>query len=131
MADFFEYGFEKLKVYQLIRLLRVDLKKLTLSFPTHEKYELCSQISRAASSIASNIAEGSGRSSKKDQAHFTNMAYSSSLELISHINFALDMEYMLEKEYLEIRFKLGEINRLLIKLYKSQVNRKDGLGENI
>ncbi|WP_445718790.1 four helix bundle protein [Flavobacterium sp.] len=131
MADFFEYGFEKLKVYQLIRLLRVDLKKLTLSFPVHEKYELCSQISRAASSIASNIAEGSGRSSKKDQAHFTNMAYSSSLELISHINYALDMDYMLEKDYLDIRFKLGEINRLLVKLYKSQVNRKDGLGENI
>lgn len=37
MADFFEYGFEKLKVYQLIRLLRVDLKKLTLSFSSHEK----------------------------------------------------------------------------------------------
>ncbi|WP_445715168.1 four helix bundle protein [Flavobacterium sp.] len=131
MADFSEYGFEKFKVYQFIRLLRVDLKKLTLSFPSHEKYELCSQIARAASSIASNIAEGSGRSSKKDQAHFTNMAYSSSLQLISHINYALDMDYMLEKEYLKIRFKLGEINRLLIKLYKSQVNRKDGLGENI
>lgn len=59
------------------------------------------------------------------------MAYSSSLELISHINYALDMDYILEKDYLNIRFKLGEINRLLIKLYKSQVNRKDGLGENI
>lgn len=77
------------------------------------------------------MAEGSGRSSKKDQAHFTNMAYSSSLELISHINYALDMDYMLEKDYLDIRFKLGEMNRLLIKLYKSQVNRIDGLGENI
>lgn len=75
--------------------------------------------------------EGSGLSSKKDQAHFTNMAYSSSLELISHINYALDMDYILKKDYLDIRFKLGEINRLLIKLYKSQVNRKDGLGENI
>jgi four helix bundle protein len=131
MADYFEYGFEKLKVYQMIRLLRVDLKKLTLSLPVHEKYELSSQISRAASSIASNIAEGSGRSSKKDQAHFTNMAYSSCLELVSHINYALDMDYLPEIEYLDLRNKIGELNKLLIKLYKTQVNRKDGLGENI
>ena len=131
MAEYFEYSFEKLKVYQLIRALRVDLKKLTLKFPTHEKYELCSQVSRAASSIASNIAEGSGRSSKKDQAHFTNMSYASSMELISHINYPSDMEYITHNENIEVRSKLGEINRLLIKLYKSQVNRKDGLGENI
>lgn len=115
----------------MIRLLRIDLKKLTLNLPLHEKYELGSQICRAASSMASNIAEGSGRSSKKDQAHFTNMAYSSSLELISHINYAIDMSYVSENEYIDLRNKIGNINRLLIKLYKTQVNRKDGLGENI
>lgn len=131
MAEFYEYSFERLRVYQMIRLLRIELKQLTLSLPIHEKYELSSQISRAASSMASNIAEGSGRSSKKDQAHFTNMAYSSSLELISHINYALDMGYLSESDYHELRNKIGEVNRFLIKLYKTQVNRKDGLGENI
>jgi four helix bundle protein len=57
----FEYGFEKLRVYQLIRKLRVVLKKMTLTLPAHEKFELAPQISRAISGMASNIAEGSGR----------------------------------------------------------------------
>ena len=49
MADFYEYGFERLRVYEMIRLLRIDLKQLNLSLLIHEKCELSSQISRAAS----------------------------------------------------------------------------------
>ena len=127
----FEYGFEKLRVYQLIRKLRVVLKKMTLTLAAHEKFELAPQISRAISGMASNIAEGSGRSSKKDQAHFTNMAYSSGLELVSHLLYAMDMEYISEQEHNILRRDLGVVNGLLSNLYFSQVNRKDSLGENL
>jgi four helix bundle protein len=127
----FEYGFEKLRMYQLIRKLRVVLKKMTLTLPAHEKFELAPQISRAISGMASNIAEGSGRSSKKDQAHFTNMAYSSGLELVSHLLYAMDMEYISEQEHNILRRDLGVVNGLLSNLYFSQVNRKDSLGQNL
>ena len=59
---FFTYQFEKLQVYQLSRVFRVEIKKLTLGFPSDEKFELTSQIRRSSSSIATNLAEGSGRS---------------------------------------------------------------------
>ena len=72
---FFTYQFEKLQVYQLSRVFRVEIKKLTLGFPSDEKFELTSQIRRSSSSIATNLAEGSGRSSYNDQAHFTNICF--------------------------------------------------------
>ncbi|MBS4073002.1 MAG: four helix bundle protein [Algoriphagus sp.] len=56
----FTYRFEKLEVDQLARKIRVEIKKLTLKFPPDEKFELISQIRRSSSSIASNLAEGSG-----------------------------------------------------------------------
>lgn len=49
MKTDFEYGFEKLRIYQLIRALRVELKKMTLNLPDHERYELC------ASNISFNL----------------------------------------------------------------------------
>lgn len=81
----FVYAFEKLRVYQLIRELRVELKKMTLALPNHERYELAPQTSRSICGMGSHIAEDSGRSSKKDESHFTNIACSSGLELVSHI----------------------------------------------
>jgi four helix bundle protein len=66
MTDFFVYRFEKLEVYQSARKFRVEIKKLTLGFPSDEKYELTSQIRRSSSSIATNLAEGSGRASAND-----------------------------------------------------------------
>lgn len=74
--EFHVYGFEKLEVYQLSRKFRIEIKLLSKSFPSDEKFELTSQIRRSSSSIATNLAEGSGRASSMDQAHFTNISYS-------------------------------------------------------
>ena len=50
-------------------------------FPKDEIYGLTSQMRRCAVSVASNIAEGSGRNSKKDFNYFLGIAYASSCEL--------------------------------------------------
>ena len=53
---------------------------LTKLFPNDERLGLIDQLQRAAVSIPSNIAEGSGRKSFKDQAHFVAIAYGSLME---------------------------------------------------
>lgn len=82
---FYTYSFEKLEVWQLARVFRKDMYLVTKNFPGEEKFGLTSQIRRAASSITVNLAEGSGRASTMDKAHFTNMAITSALEVIDHL----------------------------------------------
>ena len=77
------------------------------------------------------MAEGSGRSSNFDQAHFTNMSFSTGLETIDHLNTALDMQYINEEKYTELRIKLDAILNKLNGLYKFQVNNKDTLKKKV
>ena len=69
------HGFKSLSVRQKSRILIKEICLLTKAFPEHEKYSLSSQIQRACISIASNIAEESGRSSKKEFVQFLHIAY--------------------------------------------------------
>ncbi len=59
-------NFKELKIWQKGFEIAVDSFKLVSTFPKEEKYGISSQITRAAVSIPSNIAEGSSRSSEKD-----------------------------------------------------------------
>jgi four helix bundle protein len=93
--------------------------------------DLISQINRSASSITANLAEGSGRASNLDQAHFTNMSYASGLEIIDHLNTALDLEYIDQDKYTSFRVELDKILGKLTSLYKFQVNNKDTLKKKI
>ena len=79
----FIYQFEKLEVWQIALRVTKYTYKIVSTFPSEEKYNLTSQLKRAATSIGSNIAEGSGRSSKMDRAHFMNISFSSALECMS------------------------------------------------
>ena len=124
---FYTYSFEKLEVYQLGRKFRVDIKKLTLSFPPDEKFELTSQIRRSSSSIATNLAEGSGRASLKDQAYFTNISFSSAFETIDHLIYSLDMGYIANEQYSDLRLRLDSIIQKLNSLYKYQLGLEKDL----
>lgn len=76
---------EKLEVWQMSGDLAREIYQVTTEFPKEEKFGLVSQLRRAAVSISSNLAEGSSRASKKDQAHFTSLAYTSLMEVSSQI----------------------------------------------
>ena len=125
------YSFEKLEVYQLARKFKIEIKLMSQLFPNEERFDLTSQINRASASISANLAEGSGRSSNFDQAHFTNMSFSTGLETIDHLNTALDMQYISEEKYTELRIKLDSILNKLNGLYKFQVNNKDTLKKKV
>lgn len=114
------FSFEKLIAWQKGRELAVLIYKTTKQFPKDELFGLTSQMRRCSISIASNLAEGSGRISFKDKARFTEIAYSSSLELLNQLILSNDLEYVNEKEYTHIREKVLEVNMLIDGLYKSQ-----------
>ena len=65
-----KYSFKNLDAYKEAKILVKLVYALIENFPKVETYALCDQLRRAAISIPSNIAEGSGRTSAKDQAHF-------------------------------------------------------------
>ena len=72
MAD--EQKYRKLLVYEKATALVVHVYALQKKFPKEEQYALCDQLRRAVVSIPSNIAEGVGRISNKDRAHFLEIA---------------------------------------------------------
>lgn len=129
--EYYTYAFEKLEVYQLSRKFREDIHRLTKSFPQEEKYSLVSQLRRSAGSTTTNLAEGSGRATNQDRAHFTNLAYSSALETIDHINTAFDLEYISKEVYHDLRLKADEIINKLNAFYKYQLNAKENLKDKL
>lgn len=114
------FSFEKLIAWQKGRELALLIYKTTKEFPKEELFGLTSQMRRCSISIASNLAEGSGRKSFKDKARFSEMAYSSSLELLNQVILSNDFELITETNYLNIREKISEVNMLIDGLYKSQ-----------
>ncbi|WP_316782838.1 four helix bundle protein [Pedobacter frigiditerrae] len=115
------YSFEKLEVWQLSRSFRKDIYRLTIKFPKEETFGLISQIKRSVSSIGACLAEGSGKMTSKDKAHYTNMAYTTSLETLNHLIGAMDLDYITEEEYLLHRLKIETITTKLTGLRKAQL----------
>jgi four helix bundle protein len=115
------FSFEKLIAWQKARELASEIYKITKLFPKDELFGLTSQMRRCAVSIASNLAEGSGRNSMKDKARFTEIAFGSALELLNQLILSFDFEYFEEQKYIEIREKITEVTVLINGLYKSQL----------
>jgi four helix bundle protein len=118
----YKFVFEKLEVWQLAKEFAVELYGATKKFPAEERYGLVSQINRAGISIASNIAEGASRTSKKDRAHFYQIAYSSLMEVAAQLIIACELNFVSSPENAKLREKLHEISNKLNALYKSQLN---------
>lgn len=117
------YSFEKLESWQHARKLAIWIYQKTRSLPSEEKFGLVSQMRRAAISIASNIAEGTSRMTYKDQAHFSTVSYSSTIELLNDLIICKDLNFLKEEEYEEGR-ALIEFQTILISgLKKSQEKR--------
>lgn len=116
------YAFEKLDVWIQAKDLAVSLYKLTHHFPSDEKYGLISQIRRSGRSIAANIAEGSTRFSEKDQNHFYNIAFGSTIEILNDLIIARELGYISDEQLLGFRATIEQItfkiNALRKAIYK-------------
>ena len=117
------FSFEKLIVWQKSKDLAIVIYKVTKEFPKEEQFGISNQMRRCAVSIASNLAEGSGRNSNKDKARFSEIAFGSALELLNQIILSNDLGYITENKYIEIREKITEITLLIDGLRKSQLKQ--------
>ena len=106
-------SFEGLEVYQAARVLVRDVYRLQQKFPKEETYALGDQIRRSASSVTSNIAEGSGRSSFKEKTHFIEIAYGSLMEAFSQLQIAEDLGYLTEQDIDAIRPSFISVAKML------------------
>jgi len=87
-------SYRDLRVWQLAMEMVVGVYEQTRDFPKQEIYGLTSQMRRSAVSVPSNIAEGKGRSSDRDRAHFFCHARGSLLELETQVLIAQRLEYL-------------------------------------
>jgi four helix bundle protein len=78
-------SFRNLSVWQRSIELTLAVYKLTSSFPDSERFGLTNQLRRAAVSVASNIAEGYGRSTKGEYVQFPGFARGSNSEVETQI----------------------------------------------
>ena len=99
----YTYSFENLRVWNLSKQLAVKIYTVAKCFPESEKYGMASQIKRAIVSVCSNIAEGSTRKSKKDQAHFYTIAYGSLVEALNQILIAYELKWILQEDLVALR----------------------------
>ena len=108
-----QFAFEKLEVWQKARAFNKTIYQTTSKLPYSEQGILVDQLRRAANSIPSNIAEGSGRLSPKQFIHFLSISYGSLMEMFNHLILAHDLGYISDKELAEIRIKTSEIAKMI------------------
>ena len=122
------HNFKKLAIWQL----SIDLAKLvyisTKDFPKSEIYGLTSQIRRAAVSIPSNIAEGSGRNTDKDFARFLDIAIGSSFELETQIEIAFLLEYIEKDIYEQLIQNCSQLQKMIYSFRKKLKTIADNHG---
>ncbi len=118
-----QYSFEKLRVWQAARLLAKQVHLVTANFPQREMYGLTSQCNRAAVSVAANLAEGTSRHSRTDQAHFSQIAYGSLSELACLLILAKDVGILSDVCESDLRGAIEHVSAQLNALHRSQLAR--------
>ena len=120
------YSFEKLNVWQEAKKLVIDVYHLLDEFPKFEKYALCDQIRRAIVSVPSNIAEGSGRKSLKEQIRFLEISYGSLMETYNQLLIAIELTYITEESVEAIRPRIDSVAKMINGLSKSYSDKLNG-----
>lgn len=113
-------SFRQLNVYIKAKELVARVYELLKKFPKEEQYALCDQLRRAVVSIPSNIAEGCGRETQKDQTHFLNIAYGSLMEIYSQLDVACDLGYITDNEFEQMEVMVNEEAKMLVGMIKKR-----------
>ena len=102
---------------ELVKIVYALLKK----FPKEEQYAICDQLRRAVISIPSNVAEGMGRFSQKEQVHFLEIAFGSLMEVGAQMDVACDLKYITVEDLDIVDQKIDVVASLLSGLRNKRV----------
>ena len=116
-------SFRDLVVWQKSMALATDVYRVTKAFPRNEIYGLTNQVRRAAVGVASNIAEGKGRLSKKEFVQFLARARGSLLEVETQVEISRNLDYLDQPAFARLAKECGEVGRLLNGLIRSMQQR--------
>jgi len=109
MAD----SFRDLIAWQKAMALVTEIYRVTESFPSREIYGLTNQLRRAAVSVASNIAEGKGRVSKKEFAQFLANARGSLCEVQTQLEIGKNLGYLADETFADLDDRAREAGRII------------------
>ena len=118
------FHFENLIAFQKARVLVNHVYDLQMRFPKEENYALGDQVSRAAVSITSNVAEGMGRFSLKEQVHFIEISFGSLMEVYSQLLIAMDRHYISQSDLDNVSPEILEVSKLLSGLRLSLIKKQ-------
>jgi four helix bundle protein len=110
--------YKELKVWQKSHEFVLSIYRSLSGFPKEETYNLVSQLKRASTSIPSNIAEGTGRFTPKDFAHFLQNALGSAHEVEYQLLLSKDLGFITIEMYSSLVQDINEIKAMLIMLIK-------------
>jgi four helix bundle protein len=113
------HSYRELIVWQRAVALVTEIYRDTKSFPKEETYGLTNQIRRSAISVASNIAEGQGRLSKREFRQFLGQARGSLIEMETQLAIAENLGYLSHEAAGRLMAVSGEVSRLLHGLIQS------------
>lgn len=105
--------FREIVVWRKAHELTLEVYRVTAKFPKEEMYGLTSQMRRASSSIAANIAEGCGRKSQADFARFLQNAFGSASELEYFLLLSLDLGLLKTSDYEKLTNDTVEVKKML------------------
>ena len=111
------HNYKNLKVWQISMELAEELYRLSAKLPNDEKFGLVSQMRRCVVSIASNIAEGTGRGSDKDFSRFMNIALGSAFELETQVLLSIRLGYLNQPQQ-EVLNKVSQVQKMLHSLIR-------------
>ena len=106
-------NYKDLLVWEKSHRLTLAIYKETNAFPKEERFGLTSQVRRASSSIAANLAEGCGRRSDGEMARFVQIAMGSGAELSYHLLLCHDLGMLEAGEFTRLASDLDEVMRML------------------
>lgn len=105
------HNYKNLKIWQIGLEIANDISDLLMNFPTHERYDLSSQLSRCSVSIPSNIAEGSAKTDKSFN-NYLDISLGSSFELGTQLLIAKHRKYINEESLKILEGKIEEFQRM-------------------
>jgi len=111
--------YKKLDVWKKSHEMYMFIKKnISIKLPKEERYELTSQLMRAALSVPLNIVEGCGRFTDKDFTHFLDNALGSANEVDYCCSAASECNYLTQEEYTKANQLINEVRAMLISFIK-------------